>query len=690
MNDERLDNLLQLLRQTEVQPPLVPDSRIKTMMNSRRLFWIGLACIASLGTALGITYVVDPMVQHNSIERSHPSRPTSTSSATTPMTVSDDSGPQETSATSVSAPISQDVILDPRSILTLSLTDDELRPFGIQRYEDSISVRIQTFVVADTQRARTLGLTSAQLCDTMLLFHRSYSYKHGGVPEVSATNGSSYQLDELSPIFVELKVDDNRKRTQLLIVGTAPALVSHSLWDTVGFVSTSSEPSPSKNAPAKMSFLASLPDEDLFATLKPSRKPILLDVPDKNNVHRYIVALMPTREVLEQLPQRFRSALETCYAPFIPGPVTYRNTRVNDGPATPRPWSRKVSLKKVTGLSGHPFIELDHSSLSNFGFVTDDVSICQNRSSVATIDTVTTSFVRSASREQVNNYVSVLRYKDSDVMRHIEGIDVPIGKLGTLVPDAGSSLEIHRSGLKDTVIPCFTSHTIRALEIDRESPFDWLDLYPLAQQFATEVANEIMNRRIPTDSLGYYRVEYGNQTIPVLKLLFGLRVATPWVSRLGWNGDVRRLVSISWYLPSQQVMNALPEDIRNFIQPEYEALYASIEHSQSLSEACNLLNRPSALGFCSIGDTTLRIDGVGPIPAHDALTLYVTSDLDALGTLQLIDGNGIVVQEQPGVSIFRGANEIPLSIRSTLPSGAYMVLLSTPRETRRSRILISR
>jgi hypothetical protein len=137
-------------------------------------------------------------------------------------------------------------------------------------------------------------------------------------------------------------------------------------------------------------------------------------------------------------------------------------------------------------------------------------------------------------------------------------------------------------------------------------------------------------------------------------------------------------------------MNALPDNMRQFLQPEYEALYASIEQSQSITEACNLLNCPSALGFCSIGDSTLRIDGVGPIPARDGLTLYVTSDRDVPGTIQIVDGNGSVLQEKSNILIRQGANQVPLPIESTMPSGSYMVILSTPSEVRRSRVLISK
>ena len=690
MDDERLNTLLQLLQQTEVQPPLVSDSRIKAMITNHRMLWIGLPFIASLLVATGIVYVVGPTHQQSVIERPRSVQRVTAPTVTTPEPARVDAGAGASSNASAYVPVRDDSTLDPRSILTLSLTDEELEPFGIRRYADSVTLLIQTLVVADTLRARTLGLTPDQLRDTTLLFHRSYAFTKGRVNTIAANRLSGNVLDELSPIFFPLTTSDKSVGSGTFLVGTTPALISYSLYDTVTYAATTVEPSPLQRQVPRLSFLASLPDERSFGNLSPSRKPILLDISDKSNTHRYIVAVMPTRAVLEHLPERFRAALKTCYAPFIPNIAMPSTILMRERQMEQLRSETRTKLTKVAGVSGHPFIELNNASLRQFGFVTDEVSICNNVRSVATIDTSTTSFVRSSSRRPDNAYLASLRYDSSVAIQRIKGLEFPVGQLDGPIPDAGSSVEVHVSGQVDTVIHCYTSHFIRMMAVDSIPPMDWLDRFPLARKFASDVASEIMNRRIPTDSLGYYAVQHGNQLIPVLKLLFGLRVATPWVSRPGWNGDRRRLVKISWYLPSQRVLSALPENIRQFLQPEYEALYASIEQSQSLSEACNLLNRPSALGFCSIGDTTLRIDGVGPIPARDVLTLYVTSDRDASGTVQIVDGNGNIVQEKSNISIPQGASELPLPIESTLPSGSYMVILSTSSEVRRSRVLISR
>ena len=691
MHDERLNTLLQLLQQTEVQPPLVSDSRLRTMITKHRIVWIGIPFIISLLVATGIAYVVGPTDNHTGLIRSQPrlSDTVSTGSASTQQSNGIGTGVAMTGSPNV--PVRDESTLDPRSILTLSLTDEELEPFGIRRYDDSISVLMQTLVVADTLRARTLDLTYDQLRDTTLLFHYRHSCTNGsGRPRtLSAHKLSGYQLDELSPIFVQVIVD---KSVPILEYYTEPALVPYGLFDTLLFAAAMLEPSPTQRPVPEMSFLASLPVERFFGFYGklPNHKPILLDIPDKSNTHRYIVALMPTRAALEHLPARFRAALDICYAAFTPTIAVPSKIRKSKNPTAQRKSETTTKLIKVAGVSGHPFIELDSASLLQFGFVTDEVSICDNGRSVATIDTSTTSFVRSSSRRPVNEYLTTLRYDSSKAVQRIRGFEFPVGQLGRINPDAGTSLEVYLSRHIDTAIRCYNSHFLGLTPIGSMPPLDWLDRYPFARKFASDVASEIMNRGIPTDSLGYYWVQYGSQLIPVLKLLFGLRVATPWVTRPEWNGDRRRLVSISWYLPSQPVLSALPENIRQFLQPEYEALYASIEQSQSLAEACNLLNRPSALGFCSIGDTTLRIEGVGPIPARDALTLYVTSDRDASGTVQIVDDNGSVLQEKSNISIRQGANEVPMPIESTLPSGSYMVILSTPSEVRRSRVLISR
>jgi|694.fasta_scaffold90686_3 hypothetical protein len=691
MHDERLDTLLQLLKQTEVQPPLASDSRIKAMITNHRMYRIGLPFIALLLVATGTAYFVGPTNPPIENKQPHPSRPANNSGGTIPQQVSVTDETEDPTGASADDSVREESALDPRSILTLSLTDEELRLFGIRRYDDSISVLIQTLVVADTLRSRALGLTSEQLRDTTLLFHYRHSCSDGsGRPQTfSAHRLSGYQLDELSPVFVQVIADTN---VPLVEYYNPPALIPVSLFDSIMFAAALVEPAPSKHPAPEMSFLASIPDKRFFGFYSklPSSKPILLSIPDKRNAHRYIVALMPTGAVLEKLPQRFRGALKTCYAPYVPGTAMPSRILKPKQHVEQTASATKTKLVKVAVVSGHPFVELDDASLHQFGFFTDDVSICQNGWSVATIDTVTTSFVRSSSRRPVNEYLTNLGYESSIAMQRTKGFDLPVGSLGRLVPDAGSSLEIQLSGQKDTSIRCYTSHVLQTLPIDSIPPADWLDRYPLARKFASEVATEINSESIPTDSLGYYSVQHGNHLIPVLKLLLGLRVATPWVSRPGWNGEKRRLVSISWFLPSQSVMNALPDNMRQFLQPEYEALYASIEQSQSITEACNLLNCPSALGFCSIGDSTLRIDGVGPIPARHGLTLYVTSDRDVPGTIQIVDGNGSVLQEKSNILIRQGANQVPLPIESTMPSGSYMVILSTPSEVRRSRVLISK
>lgn len=688
MNDERLDYLLHLLKQTEVQPPLVSDSRIRLMITNHRIVWIGLPFLASLVIATGIGYLVEPAGNTKGSNRSETTAAQSSLSQSVPSRTPIDSDLDVGTQISVDTAKQTESVLDPRSILTLSLTDEELLPFGIIRGADTVTVHIQALVAEDTLRARKLNLTLEQLRDTNLLFYRAYGY-HGPAPgRILAKGPTSNLLDERSPIFV-LPTLDKQRPAFMAIVGTAPALLSYELFSSVTSASVMIQPSPMERPVTEMSYLASLPDDD-SRILPPSRKPILLQVRDKSNSFRYLVAVMPTRAVLNQLPKRFSDALLTCYEPFVPHVPSPSTVLKNKHQVEASIQKTNTRLIKVAGIAGHPFIELSGNALMPFGVITDDVSICEGGWSVATVDTVTTTFVKASSKRPLNAYLTSLSYRSATPMQRIDGAESPVGKLGRLNPDAGSSLEIHVSGQIDTAILCYTSHAIGSMAIDSVPPADWLDRYPLARRFAAEVAWDIMSQQIPTDSLGYYSARIGNQVIPVLKLLFGLRVSTPWVSRPDWNGDKRRLVRISWYLPTQPVMSALPESIRQFIQPEYEALYASIEQAQSLSQACTLLNHPSALGFCSIGDTTLRIDGVGPIPAKDELTLYVTSADDVTAALQLIDNNGNVVQDKTRISITKGANQIPLPIESTLPSGSYMVILSTASQTRRSRVLISR
>ena len=684
MHDERLDTLLHLLKQAEVHPPLVSDSWIRSMLTPSRILLLTLPILCSVIAVTGIGYYMSRQGSSVNDDRAPRSQgllssdPAAASSAI--MSDSVKHGQDQGIMTSSQ----EETSLDPRSILTLSLTDDELRRFGIRRGDDTVYVSIQSLVVDDTTRARTLGLTPEQLRDTTLLFHREFKAHTLGVTRPTAVSSSGQLLDARSPIFVQPSYD-NSNGQMLVIVPSAPALLNATLLDTVTQATQTMRPSFTGRAVPGGSFAASLPDEREVGRLAASRKPILLQVWDRKNSNRVLVALMPTKAVLDSLPRRFHAALRTCYATFVPDqPRSLKSQRT---PVLPQP---KTKLQKLDGLSGQPFIELNGDALRRFGIVTDDVSICENGWTVATIDSSTTTFIRPVARRTDNQYLTTFSYGSEGAMRLVDGAESAVGALRRLKPDAGSSLEVHVSGRTDTVIRSYSTFTLSQRKIDSIPPADWLDRYPLARRFASGVAWDIVSAGIPTDSLCYYWVSHGSQMIPVLKLLFGLRVATPWVTRPDWQEDQRRLVRIAWYLPSQPVMNALPDHIRQFIQPEYEALYASIERSQSFSEACTLLNHPSALGFCSIGDPTLRIDGVGPIPARDVFTLYVSSDRDASASLQLVDGNGTIVQEQSAVSIRSGTNQIPVPISASLAPGAYMVILTTPNAIQRSRVLVGR
>jgi hypothetical protein len=151
------------------------------------------------------------------------------------------------------------------------------------------------------------------------------------------------------------------------------------------------------------------------------------------------------------------------------------------------------------------------------------------------------------------------------------------------------------------------------------------------------------------------------------------------------------LVHFNWYLPSQQTLDALPDHIRAFVQPEFEALYASIEQDLTAQEMCELLDRPSAFGLCSINDTTIRIDGIGPIPARESFTVYVNSLRPMIASLNVLGDDGRSVLELRNISITQGANQIPVPFATeNIPSGAYTVVLTTSEGTRTSRVLIQK
>lgn len=647
MNDQRLDRALQHLKGATVTPALINDADLRSRNRHPHLLWWMLAlCVIVLGTWWWTSS--DEEVS------------TTASTIRTTENVAQHVA-EVTEAPTQVMPTTPHTTLDPRSILVLSLTDEELAAFGITRIGDTVVVPMQSLVVEDPKIAQTLGLDSAQLADTTALFHWSSRSFPGRVDSIKAISFDGTTLDHLSPILVYSIKGNYIAPTEMIY----PAMASVDLHDSLYTMLRQATPTLHDVVAPQFGMSVMLPEVQLDR----DRKPILIQVQTPGQEHRTMIEFLPTDAVMRSLPNRFENAVSTCYSTYHPGTPTKRTINMPVRKQT-------VRLVKIVGVIGQPVLDLDSASLMNFAVIKDPVSIRSGAFGVS-IDRERMTLQRPTREDQPFPYYTHMLFIDPQPFQ------------GLKVQAEAALNEVHFRGGRDTVIHISNMYTIGSGT--PQAPNDWIDHYPKARTFASEAIFAAAERRIPIDSLPYYCVDDGNLFIPVSRLMLGLKIETPWATRADWNGEERRLVLFNWYLPSQQTLNALPENIRSFVQPEFEALYASIEKELTAKELCDMLDRPSAFGLCSIADTTIRIDGIGPIPARDVFTVFVHSSSPTNASLQLVGDDARVLLELTNIQISQGANQIPIPIANeNIPSGAYTVVLTTREGTRTSRVLIQR
>ncbi|RPI68140.1 MAG: T9SS C-terminal target domain-containing protein [Ignavibacteriae bacterium] len=351
--------------------------------------------------------------------------------------------------------------------------------------------------------------------------------------------------------------------------------------------------------------------------------------------------------------------------------------------------TRQVTLGRTEGIVGQPWVELDSLELLAVGIVRDSVSIIQGVFS-NTLELSRCTFIPSDHVDIPRDQTVFLHFSSKTVKRVVNK-DSSFIQLPNHGPFAeGSFYEVHIRGTRNSIVKGSRRAWSGSIPESFDS-LDWIRRYPKAADYVRRTAKELLDLRIPVDSLASYFVPHLKLPIPVSRLLIGVRISTEWSTSPDWSGEERRLVHFNWYLPSQQTLDALPEHIRSFVQPEFEALYASIEKELTAKELCDMLDRPSAFGLCSIADSTFRIDGIGPIPARESFTVFVHSSSPTIAALQLVGDDARVLLELNNIQISQGANQISIPIANeNIPSGAYTVVLTTREGTRTSRVLIQR
>ena len=670
MSNERLNSALQSLSNSAVNPELISDEMITGLPTHRSTVTWWLA-------ALGVVAVIGVGVWMNREMHDHNQDAVHTlhSMSGAVGLGADQQLPAAGVTTSDSARSLNDEsldALDPNSILVLNLSDQELAKLGISRNNDTVYVTMQSLVVDDTSIAKKLGLEPATLRDSSALFHWRCSATPTGVDHIVPTSFDGTRLDHLVPFWAQ-SIDSNNRlayvryiQQAILDKRTRDEEIMTEILELMNSVSVDS-----------LEYEAHVPNN----ILPRDRKPIIVQVHNRQARQRVAILYMPTDRFIARMPARFLDAIRFCYDTFQPKvPKPYVHPK-----ATPRP---EANLIKVEGVVGQPFVELTDDQLVRFGIARDSVTVFHH-SAGATLDTMLTSYRRFETiKDHANSSpFTQFHYRNGVIYLSKDGVErstaiqrwYPIATLATAEAEGVNGVSAEK-----------TRSTSIAYRIVSGTKTGWYADFPHASELAEKVAITLGNRGIPLDSLAYYWVVENGVSVPVTRLLIPIRVSTPWVTSIRFATSPRRLTHVYWYLPTKEVTDSLPEELATFLKPEYEAVMRSIEDKLSAAELCSLLDRPSAFGLCSIGDTTLRIDGVGPIPARESFTVFLQCSLATTATVKLISDDGRTVIERSQISLVKGANQIPIQLAGqNIPQGAYTVVVSCAEGTRTSRVLLA-
>lgn len=670
MSEERLNTALQALQQSRVTPELISDDSVKGLPTRR-------STVAWWLSALGVVAVIGVGVWMN---REMHDYDRDQEAAHTPHSMSGTSGlgddqqlPAAGVSTSESARSFNDEsldTLDPNSILVLNLSDQELSRLGISRNNDTVYVTMQSLVVDDTAIAKKLGLEPATLRDSSALFHWRCSATPTGVDHIVPTTFDGTTLDHLVPYWV-YSIDSNNYISPVRALHQA--IVDQSERDNE--LSLANHQFVYAVSVDSLKYEARLPD----SLLPRDRKPIMVQIHNRQTRQRVVLLYMSTAEFIAALPSRFNSAINHCYDEFVP-----KKPRAFVFPkATP---FQAAKLVKVDGVVGQPVVELKERELNRIGIMCDSLTIVHAEFGGKTFDTLRTSFRKFVTSTARIDDVYMFNYTKGVISR--DGIDTAMRfSRKTRFPQCqGVSFAVELSPNGQSV----DTYGTVVLGVDYTRYLGWLNKYPKATSLAMKVASTMTRNSIPIDSISHYWIAENGVVMPVTRLLVPVRVSTPWTTRDTWNGVSKRLVEVYWYLPTQQFLDSLPERISSFILPEYEAAMRYVEEELSAAELCSLLDKPSAFGLCSIGDTTLRIDGVGPIPARESFTVFLQCALATTASIKLISDDGRTVLERSQISLVKGANQIPIQLAGqNIPQGAYTVVISCAEGTRTSRVLVA-
>lgn len=338
-------------------------------------------------------------------------------------------------------------------------------------------------------------------------------------------------------------------------------------------------------------------------------------------------------------------------------------------------------------LAGRVDIELDSSELLNIGVATDSASFYSATGFVYSIDT---SLSRKSNVIYWDGGESSchLHIAVANIFSHywIDGSRM-FKDSAVAYPDPVAISAELQTEPESANMNCVSGSTTKISDMKLGR---WGSEHPRTKVLASRVGYSLGFRLQKVDSILMLEFDDNGFQLPVDRLLVPIKVATPWLTKKEWGGVRKRLLIVAWYFPNESIFSRLPQRVRDFIEPEYSATLSFVEDQLKAAELCSLLDKPSAFGLCSIGDTTLRIDGVGPIPARESFTVFLQCALATTATVKIISDDGRTVLDRSQISLVKGANQIPIQLAGqNIPQGAYTVVISCAEGTRTSRVLVA-
>ncbi|MCX6140357.1 MAG: T9SS type A sorting domain-containing protein [Candidatus Kapabacteria bacterium] len=348
---------------------------------------------------------------------------------------------------------------------------------------------------------------------------------------------------------------------------------------------------------------------------------------------------------------------------------------------------RAKSMMCQSVLAGRVDIDLDGGDLLNIGIATDSACFYSASGWVYSIDTMLSRksnvIYWGGGDSSCHLHVGVANlfshyWIDGSRMFKDSAVDYP----EPLAVSAELQTESERANMN-----CVSGSTTKISDMKLGK---WGGQHPRTKALASRVGYSLGFRMQKVDSILMLEFDDNGFQLPVDRLLVPIKVATPWIRKAEWGGVCKRLLVVVWYFPNESIFARLPQRIRDFVEPEYSATLSFVEDQLKAAELCALLDKPSAFGLCSISDTTLRIDGIGPIPARESFTVFIKCASPTRASVKLISDDGRTMLEQSQVSLMKGANQIPVLLAGqNIPQGAYTVVVTCAEGTRTSRVLVA-